>query len=494
MNVQGFSPDHQAYEMVIGLETHVELSTQTKAFCGCSAAYGGEPNAQVCPVCMGLPGALPTLNREAVRLAALAGLALECRVNPLSAFDRKHYFYPDLPKGYQITQFFHPLCQDGHLTLETEAGEKTIGITRIHLEEDAGKLLHRNRQNTLLDMNRCGVPLIEIVSEPDIRSAEEAVAYLVELRAILTYAGVSDCRMNEGSLRCDVNLSLRRPGEPLGVRTEMKNLNSFQSVERAIAAEYARQAALLNGEQVIRQETRRFDPKTGQTHSLRSKGNSADYRYFPEPDLPPIIISEEELEELETSLPVLPRQRRMRYRRDYALPPDVAGYLTGERWLAEYFERAVAFSENPIALAHLLVGEVFAQLTLRGERAGERSEGCLPVTPQHLAQLADMIAQGQVNSSTGKAILAALFQQDTDPAAYAAKHQLLTLRDEEALMEAAQEALAENAALVEAYHGGKETVLRALMGKAMAKTGGRADAPRLEALLVELLRKQRDKG
>ncbi|MBS6750639.1 MAG: Asp-tRNA(Asn)/Glu-tRNA(Gln) amidotransferase subunit GatB, partial [Firmicutes bacterium] len=271
----------KAYEMVIGLETHVELRTKSKVFCACKNAFGAEPNTHVCPVCMGLPGALPVFNEQVLRYAAMAGMALGCHVHHRSRFDRKNYFYPDLPKAYQISQFYRPLCEGGALTIQTSRGEKRVGITRIHIEEDAGKLLHDDQSGTALDMNRCGVPLIEIVSEPDIRSAEEAVAYLRKLRAILTYTGVSDCRMNEGSMRCDVNLSVRRPGEPFGVRTEMKNLNSFQSVERAIEAEYRRQVeALETGEGVV-QETRRYDQKTGKTTSMRRKENSADYRYFP---------------------------------------------------------------------------------------------------------------------------------------------------------------------------------------------------------------------
>lgn len=263
------------YELVVGLETHVELKTRTKAFCGCENRYGAPPNTLVCPVCMGLPGTLPVLNRRAMELAALAGFALNCRVNPISSFDRKNFFYPDLPKAYQITQFFHPLCEAGFVEILADGGTKRIGITRIHVEEDAGKLLHDRPGVTAIDLNRCGVPLIEIVTEPDFRTAEEASAYLKKLRAILTAAGVSDCRMNEGSLRCDVNLSLRRPGQPMGTRTEMKNLNSFQSVERAIRAEYARQAEILDAGGTVLQETLRFDQRTGKTIVMRRKRRRA---------------------------------------------------------------------------------------------------------------------------------------------------------------------------------------------------------------------------
>ena len=470
--------------MVIGLETHVELRTRTKAFCACPNEYGAPPNTRVCPICLGLPGALPSLNAQAVRLSALAGLALGCRVHERSRFDRKNYFYPDLPKAYQITQFYHPLCEGGHIDIHTAAGDKRIGITRIHMEEDAGKLIHQP-DGILLDMNRCGVPLIEIVTEPDIRSAEEAVAYLRKLRAILTYTGVSDCRMNEGSLRCDVNLSLRRPGEPMGTRTEMKNLNSFQSVERAIRAEYARQAALLEAGERVWQETRRFDQKTGLTYGMRRKENSADYRYFPEPDLPEVILSPEELEALRRLIPMLPDERRALYERRFGLRREEAELIASERWLAEYYEQAAALSRDPAALARLIVGEAFAQIALRGTaHTGERDAGSLPIAPAHLARLSDLAAEGRLNSTTAKKILAALFDQDQDPEAYAQQHGLFQMTDSAALREAALRALRENPAMVRAYLGGKTNVQKALMGKAMALTQGRAD-PRLLGEQVE---------
>ncbi|MEG2315215.1 MAG: Asp-tRNA(Asn)/Glu-tRNA(Gln) amidotransferase subunit GatB, partial [Clostridia bacterium] len=348
-----------AYEMVIGLETHVELRTQSKIFCSCKNSFGAEPNTYVCPVCMGLPGALPVFNEQVLRYAAIAGMATNCHVHHRSRFDRKNYFYPDLPKAYQISQFYRPLCERGYLRVQTSEGEKRIGITRIHIEEDAGKLLHDAKNGTALDMNRCGVPLIEIVSEPDVRSAEEAVAYLRKLRAILTYTGVSDCRMNEGSLRCDVNLSIHKPGEPFGVRTEMKNLNSFQSVERAIEAEYTRQLAAVEAGEAIVQETRRYDQKTGKTTSMRRKENSADYRYFPDPDLPEVYLSDAEMAELCARIPALPDERREQYMREYGLTAYAAEQLTAERWLAEYFENAVKQAASPVGLANLLLGEVF---------------------------------------------------------------------------------------------------------------------------------------
>lgn len=481
-----------AYEMVIGLETHVELRTRTKAFCACPNEYGAPPNTRVCPVCLGLPGTLPSPSAQAVRLSALAGLALGCRVHERSRFDRKNYFYPDLPKGYQITQFYHPLCEDGYVEIRTEKGGKRIGITRIHMEEDAGKLIHQ-QDGILLDMNRCGVPLIEIVTEPDIRSAAEAVAYLRKLRAILTYTGVSDCRMNEGSLRCDVNLSLRRPGQPMGTRTEIKNLNSFQSVERAIWAEYARQAALLDAGESVVQETRRFDQKTGLTYGMRRKENSADYRYFPEPDLPEVFLPPQELEALRRLLPMLPDERCALYGRRFGLKPEEAELIASERWLAEYFEEAAGLSRNPAALARLIVGEAFAQIAARDTaRTGERGADSLPIAPAHLAQLSDMAADGRVNSTTAKKILSALFDHDCDPETYARENSLFLITDPTVLRRAARQAVRENSAMVQAYLGGKTNARKALMGKAMALTQGRAD-PCLLAGQVELALRQEER-
>ncbi len=470
------------YEMIIGLETHVELKTNTKIFCGCKSEFGGEPNTHVCPTCMGLPGALPMLNAEAVRLAAIAGIATGCHVHNLSRFDRKNYFYPDLPKAYQISQFYEPLCERGGLSILTKGGEKRIGITRIHIEEDAGKLLHDEGDSTALDMNRCGVPLIEIVSEPDIRSAEEASAFLRKLRSILIYTGVSDCRMNEGGMRCDVNLSVRKRGEPFGVRTEMKNLNSFQSVERAIASEYARQTAVLESGGAIEQETCRYDQKTGKTYGMRRKENSADYRYFPEPNLPPVYLSNEYIQALRLSLPALPDERREGLMRNYGLTAYSAELITSEKELCAYFEDAARLSANPVALANLLLGECFALMSKRG---------CTipPIKPEALAALADMTAAGIVNSSTGKRILAALFDGVSDPLEYARENDMLILNDENALREAVDRVLAQNPVMVLSYKAGKISVEKALMGKAMAETRGKADPERLMALLREALSK-----
>jgi aspartyl-tRNA(Asn)/glutamyl-tRNA(Gln) amidotransferase subunit B len=482
-----------SWEMVIGLETHVELQTESKVFCACRAVFGAQPNTHVCPVCMGLPGALPVFNEQVLHYAAKAGFALNCNVHHRSRFDRKNYFYPDLPKAYQISQFYEPLCEGGWLTVQTAAGEKKIGITRIHIEEDAGKLLHDEKNGTLLDMNRCGVPLIEIVSEPDIRSAEEAVAYLRKVRAILTYIGVSDCRMNEGSLRCDVNLSIHQPDEPFGVRTEMKNLNSFQSVERAIKAEYERQTAAIEAGEEIVQETRRYDQKTGKTSSMRRKENSADYRYFPDPDLPEVRLTDEQMEAIKEEIPMLPDARREAYMRDYRLTAYAAEQLTGERWLADYFEEAAKHAKSAVSVANLLQGEVFAILSARAAEAEKNgnfvTEGAesLPVSPVNLAKLGDLMADGRVNSSTGKRILGVLFAQDCDPEAYVEQHALFAVSDDAILMETVQQTLKQNPDMVESYRNGKTTVERALMGKAMAATKGKADPERLSLLLQKTL-------
>ncbi len=468
------------WEMIIGLEVHAELKTRTKVFCACENVYGAEPNSHLCPTCMGLPGALPVLNEQAVALAVKAGLALGCTVHRFSRFDRKNYFYPDLPKAYQITQFFHPICTGGSVLIQTPEGEKPIGVTRIHIEEDAGKLTH-GENGTALDLNRCGVPLIEIVSEPDIRTAQEAVAYLRKLRAILLYAGVSDCRMNEGSLRCDVNLSVHRPGQPWGTRTEMKNLNSFQSVERAIEAERRRQIEALEAGETILQQTRRYDQKTGLTYAMRQKEDSADYRYFPEPDLPWVEVTEETLSSLQSSLPPLPDEQRGRFLA-MGLAPSAAELMTEEKWLCDLFSQAAALAKDPVSLANLILGEGFSLMTQRGLDR-------FPVSPGRLAALSDLISGGRVNSTTGKKILAALFDGDFDPETYARDHDLFVLSDGGALEEIVRSVLLSNPDMVEKYFSGKTNVAKALVGKAMALARGKADAHKLNELVFKLLQK-----
>ena len=458
---------YKGYEMVIGLEVHVELKTKTKIFCDCKTDFGAEPNTHVCPVCMGMPGTLPVLNKKVVDYAIKAGLATNCSIARFSKQDRKNYFYPDLPKAYQISQYDLPLCEHGYVDIETADGSKRIGITRIHIEEDAGKLVHDAKLGTLIDCNRCGVPLIEIVSEPDIRSAEEADAYLRKLRAAILYTGVSDCKMNEGSLRCDVNLSVRKPGEPFGTRTEMKNINSFQFIAKAIDYEYRRQVdALESGESVV-QETRRFDADSGKTYSMRKKEDANDYRYFPDPDLPPIVITEEKLAALKAEIPMLPDERKKLYTETYGLTAYDSEVITNELAVADYFEKTACATRYPKLAANMLITDIL--------RSYDSENGDLPVKPERLAALADLLGDGKINSSTGKKIVGELLVSDFDPAVYVAEHGLEQINDRAVLEQAVREVLMSDAKSVASYKAGKTAALKALVGKVMAKTGGKAN-------------------
>lgn len=472
------------YELVVGLEVHVELKTRTKIFCACETGFGAPPNTQCCPVCMGYPGALPVLNGEAVHFAVLAGLATGCRIALASKQDRKNYFYPDLPKAYQISQFDQPLCVDGHMMIETDAGEKRVGITRIHLEEDAGKLLHDTASGTLIDFNRCGVPLIEIVSEPDLRTPQEAVAYLRKLRAVISYTGISDCRMNEGSLRCDVNLSVRKVGEPFGIRTEMKNLNSFQSVQRAIEAEYRRQVECLRRGEAIVQETRRFDQTTGATSAMRRKENARDYRFFPDPDLAPIVLKESMVEAWRRELPELPDARKAAYVQNWGLSPYVAEQLTGSRALADYFEAAAGVACAVKTLANLMLAEVF--------RLMDSEETLIPIAPEHLAAVADMVEEGIVSSGAAKKLIAILWSYDEDPRTCAEREKLCQISDEGALKAWVRQALADHPDMVAGYYRGKVNLQKALMGAAMGLSGGRANPAALQAALEQALTAEKE--
>lgn len=469
------------YEMVIGLEVHVELKTKTKIFCSCPTTFGAAPNTQCCPVCMGFPGTLPVLNREVVHDAVKAGLATGCTISRYSKQDRKNYFYPDLPKAYQISQYDLPLCLGGHLTIETPNGSKDIGITRIHIEEDAGKLVHDPERGTLIDCNRCGVPLIEIVSEPDIRTPQEAVAYLQKLKAVIAYTGVSDCKMNEGSLRCDVNLSIHKAGEPFGTRTEMKNLNSFQSVQRAIEEEYRRQVEAVRKGESIEQETRRFDQTSGKTSAMRRKENANDYRYFPDPDLAPIVLPQELIDSWSAELPMLPDARKAAYIAEYGLTSYAAEQLVSDKVFAEYFEQAVACTKAPKTLANLMITEVFR--LLEGESTAIR------VAPIHLAQIANMQEEGVINSGTAKKAVAALWVHDEDPVDYVERNGLKQLNDESVLRAAVRQAMEENPKMVEGYRKGKLPLKKALMGAAMRLTGGMANPVLLQQLVDEALDK-----
>lgn len=470
------------YEMVIGLEVHVELKTATKIFCGCSTKFGAAPNTQCCPVCTGMPGSLPVLNGKVVEYAVKAGLATGCKIATYSKQDRKNYFYPDLPKAYQISQYDLPLCSEGYLDIETENGKKRIGITRIHIEEDAGKLVHQEGKGTFIDCNRCGVPLIEIVSEPDMRSAEEARAYLQKLRAIILYTGVSDCKMNEGSLRCDVNLSIRKKGsDKLGTRTEMKNLNSFQNVVKAIEYEYARQVSVLEEGGEVIQETRRFDMNTGKTSSMRSKENADDYRYFPDPDLVPIVISPAFLEEIKASIPVLPDQRKQSYQEKYGLSSLAAETLVTRKDIADYFETTAAMTEYPLLAANLVSGEV-ARLC--------PEEQAVPVAPEHIAVLADLLGQGKINGGTCKKVIAQLFRQDGNPLAIIEEQGLQQISDPAVLRPMAEEVLRQSQKVVNDYQGGNKNAFHALVGQMMKKTQGKGNPQVISQVLTELLEQQ----
>ena len=467
------------YEMVIGLEVHVELKTATKIFCGCSTKFGAAPNTQCCPVCTGMPGSLPVLNSKVVEYAVKAGLATGCKIATYSKQDRKNYFYPDLPKAYQISQYDLPLCSEGHLDIETESGKKRIGITRIHIEEDAGKLVHQEGKGTFIDCNRCGVPLIEIVSEPDMRSAEEAKAYLQKLRAIILYTGVSDCKMNEGSLRCDVNLSIRKKGsDKLGTRTEMKNLNSFQNVVKAIEYEYARQVSVLEEGGEVIQETRRFDMNTGKTSSMRSKENADDYRYFPDPDLVPIVVSPEFLEEIRKSIPVLPDQRKASYQEKYGLSSLAAETLVTRKDIADYFETVAGETEYQLLAANLVSGEV-ARLC--------PEEQAVPVAPEHIAVLSDLLGQGKINGGTCKKVIAQLFREDGDPVAIIEAQGLQQISDPQVLQPMAEEVLRQSQKVVQDYKGGNKNAFHALVGQMMKKTQGKGNPQVIGQVLSELL-------
>lgn len=468
------------YECVIGLEVHIELKTAHKLFCECATTFGSPPNSQVCPVCLAMPGALPALNREVVEFAIRAGIATHCSIARLSRFDRKNYFYPDLPKAYQITQNDFPLCTGGYLDITTAEGTKRVRINRIHVEEDAGKLIHLAAEGTLVDCNRCGVPLIEVVSEPDMRSGEEAVAYLRKLRAMARYTGISDGKMNEGSLRCDVNLSVRKTGEEaMGTRVELKNINSFNFVARAIEGEFKRQVDLLESGGAVIQETRRFDEKTGQTYAMRKKVGAADYRYFPDPDLVPFEVSEDEIERIRAGIPRLADERKDQYIRDFGLTDYEAERLTEDKELSDFFERSVTATASPKTLVNLILADVAPLYT------EDTVEDLL--NPVALGRLADMLADNEINSNTGRKVLKALMEDDFDPEDYVREHDLAQVNDRDRLEEAVARSLAANERAVNDFLKGKESAMRSLIGGVMKETGGRANPILAEAMIREAL-------
>lgn len=470
------------YEMVIGLEVHVELKTETKIFCSCPTSFGAPPNTQCCPVCMGMPGALPVLNEKVVEYAVKAGLATNCQIATLSKEDRKNYFYPDLPKAYQISQYDLPLCHSGHIDIECSGYKKRIGITRIHIEEDAGKLIHDSENGTLIDCNRCGIPLIEIVSEPDIRSAEEAKAYLQKLRAILMYSGISNCKMNEGNFRCDVNLSVRKTGDTgFGTRTEMKNLNSFAFIVKAIEYEYKRQVEAIDAGETIIQETRRFDENSGKTFAMRSKENANDYRYFPDPDLPLIETSKEKIKSIRMSLPKMPDERKAEYIKQYGISEYDASVIIGDPSIADYFEEAAKASSSVKITANILLSELLA---LAGEEFSPK------FAPSALAKLSNLFSDRTINSSTVKKLIKRMWNDGIDPEETVIAEGLAQINDRSILLSYVLEAISEDPRSVANYRAGKTAAAKAIIGKVMAKSGGRGNPEIVNRLVEEELNKQ----
>ena len=472
------------YEVVIGLEVHVELNTATKIFCNCSTEFGAAPNTHVCPVCSGMPGVLPVLNKGVLQRAVAVGLATNCTITQKCKFDRKNYFYPDLPKAFQTSQLYLPICRNGYLEIATAEGAKKVRIHEIHMEEDAGKLNHEAQSgSTLIDFNRCGVPLLEIVSEPDMTCADDVLAYLEKLKSTLEYLNVSDCKMQEGSMRADVNLSVRRVGDAeLGTRTETKNMNSFKAIARAIEYEIFRQIELLEDGGQVLQETRRWDDERGVGYAMRSKENAHDYRYFPEPDLAPINISDEWLEEIRGTIPELPDQKQARYVADYKLSDYDAAQLTRYRKLAEELESAVQLGAAPKEAANLLIGDCLRLLNAEGKEAAD-----LTFEPKNLAELLKLVAAGTINKTTAKAVFELIYADNIDPVAYVKENGLEMVSDDGALDAMIDEVIAANPKSVADYQGGKKAALGFLVGQIMKASKGKADAGKVNAKLREKL-------
>lgn len=472
------------YETVIGLEVHCELDTKTKIFCSCTTEFGGEPNTHCCPVCTGMPGTLPVLNRRVVEFASAVGLATGCTITQNCKFDRKNYFYPDLPKAYQVSQLYLPICRNGGIEIETSTGKKTVGIHEIHMEEDAGKLIHDPWEDcTLVDYNRCGVPLIEIVSEPDMRSAEEVIAYLEKLKLILQYLGVSDCKMQEGSLRADINLSIREVGAPeFGTRTEMKNMNSFKAIARAIEGERKRQIELLEEGRKVLQETRRWDDNKETSFAMRSKEDAQDYRYFPEPDLVPIEISDEWLAAIKAREPELRDAKRRRYIDDFALPEYDADIITSSKKTADIFEAVVALGKNPKEVSNWLMVET---MRLLKEQEMETEE--LSFTPENLAKLITLIEEGSINRTVAKEVFEKVFTDNIDPVVYVAEKGLKMVNDEDSLRQTIKAIIAANPQSVEDYHSGKVKAMGFLVGQTMKAMKGQADPAMVNRIVKEQL-------
>ena len=474
------------YEAVIGIEVHAELSTETKIYCGCANKFGGEINTHCCPVCSGMPGALPKLNGKVVEYAIKAGLAMNCEITKESKQDRKNYFYPDLPKAYQISQFDLPLCHDGYIDINAGGKKKKIGVTRIHIEEDAGKSLHDVVPGaSLMDYNRCGVPLIEIVSEPDMRSSAEAKEYLDTLKAILQYIGVSDCKMQEGSLRCDVNVSIRPEGQKeYGTRSEMKNVNTFSGALKGIEYEIARQTAILEAGGVIEQETRRWDDAKGESVPLRSKEDAHDYRYFPEPDLMPIVTTDEEIEKIRAEIPELPHIKRERYMREYGLSEYDSDQLTQLKPTADFFEAAIAAGAAPKAAANWIMGDIWRIMNEKFMTIED-----VPFTPAQLAEMIKEIESGTISNTAAKQVVEKMFETAENPAVIIEKLGLKQVNDESAILEIIDNVLAANPQSIADYKGGKDRAVGFLVGQVMRTSRGKANPQTVNKLLTEQLKK-----
>ncbi len=476
----------KSYETVIGLEVHVELATRTKIFCGCTTEFGGAPNSHTCPVCTGMPGSLPVLNRQVLEYAIAVGLAANCEITRYAKFDRKNYFYPDNPQNYQISQLYLPICTNGYVEIAAGAAaeRKRVGIHEIHMEEDAGKLIHDEWQDcTLVDYNRSGVPLIEIVSEPDMRNADEVIAYLEKLRMLISYLGASDCKLQEGSMRADVNLSVRETGaKEFGTRTEMKNLNSFRAITHAIEGESERQIALLeSGERVV-QETRRWDDQKGESYAMRSKEDAQDYRYFPDPDLVPIVVTDEMLEAVRAKQPEFRDEKMARYRTEYGLPDYDIEILTQSRHMADLFERTAAICGQPKKVSNWLMVQT---MQLLKERSMDPEE--IRFSPEHLAKLIALTDEKAVSGAVAKEVFEVMFDSDIDPEQYVEEKGLKTVTDSGALEQAARQVIDANPQSVRDYRGGKEKAIGFLVGQTMKAMKGKADPAEVNRILKALL-------
>ncbi|WP_333645842.1 Asp-tRNA(Asn)/Glu-tRNA(Gln) amidotransferase subunit GatB [Lacrimispora sp.] len=472
------------YETVIGLEVHVELATKTKIFCSCSTEFGGAPNTHTCPVCTGMPGSLPVLNKQVVEYALAVGLAANCGINQYCKFDRKNYFYPDNPQNYQISQLYLPICHDGYVEIDTASGKKKVRIHEIHMEEDAGKLIHDEWEDcSLVDFNRSGVPLIEIVSEPDMRSGEEVIAYLEKLRLIIQYLGASDCKLQEGSMRADVNLSVREAGaSEFGIRTEMKNLNSFKAIARAIEGERKRQIELIEEGKAVVQETRRWDDNKESSYAMRSKEDAMDYRYFPDPDLPPVIIDQEWLDRIKAGQPELRTEKMARYQEEYNLSEYDADIITGSKHMADLFEAVAAICQKPKEAANWLMVEAMRLL-----KEQEMEPENMTFSPENLAKLIELVDNGTINRTVGKEVFEKIFKEDVDPEQYVEEKGLKIVNDEGELRTVIEEIVAANPQSVEDYRNGKEKAMGFLMGKTMRAMSGKADPGAVSRILKEVL-------